>query len=283
MNANQLIIEAKRELVSANSRFGLQGEEEEDAWTLLSHASGEEPGLLDEIPPATVRRFRRLIRRRQAGEPVPYIVGWAEFSGLRLSIRPGTFVPRLTSEFLAAQAVRRLRRRRRPLHVDLAAGIGPVAIAAAMAVPQASVWGFDISSRALSQARKNAAALELDNIRFRLSDLFSGLPASMRGAIDVVTIHPPYVARGEVGGLPVEMKGYEPRHTLTDGSKDGLGLVRRVISEGPRWLRPGGWLLIEIMPSESARVRTLMSRAGLKEVKSTRGGYKETRVIVGRL
>ncbi len=281
MYSRQLIAWAKGELIQANSRFGLQGEEEDDARTLLAHASGE-PEPADEVPPACVRRFHRLVRRRHQGEPLAYIVGWVDFNGFRLGIRPGMFIPRLTSEFLARQAVRRLRGRRRPFYIDLATGIAPVAISVAKSVPRAQVWGVDISRRALDQARINAAALGASNVTFKKSDLFSALPAKLRGKIDVVTIHPPYVARRQVASLPVEVKSFEPRHTLSDSSVDGLGLVRRVASEGPGWLRPGGWLLVEIMPSESGRVRALMRCSGFAHVKSTCGCYRQTRVIVGR-
>jgi release factor glutamine methyltransferase len=144
------------------------------------------------------------------------------------------------------------------------------------------VWGLDISARALRQATQNAANLGLANVTFRKSDMFSALPAELKGGIDVVTIHPPYVAKGDVAGLPDEIKRYEPRHTLTDGSSDGLGLARRVMEEGPLWLRPGGWLLIEIMPSESGRIRKMLRAAGFREIRSTHGEHRQTRVIVGR-
>lgn len=282
MNTGQLLDQAEETLVAANERFGLQGDEEDQAWEMLVHALGREPDYEEQIPAGMKRRFERLINRRITGEPIEFILGWVEFAGLRMDIGPGMFIPRLTSEFLARQAIRRIQSRRRPVHVDVATGIGPVAISSAHAVPHASVWGLDISRKALNQGRANAAKLGLGNVTFLRSDMFTSMPASLRGDVDVITIHPPYVASGEVAGLPEEIKKFEPRHTLTDGSVDGLGLARRVIIEGPVWLRPGGWLLIEIMPSESGRIRTLLRRAGYRDVRSTRGHHRETRVIVGR-
>src|SRR5687767_12623781 len=73
----------------------------------------------DEIPSGRLRRYDRLIERRFTGEPVPYIKGFTEFRGLHIGTKPGVFVPRDSTEFLAEQAVRRLRRRSSPVHVDL--------------------------------------------------------------------------------------------------------------------------------------------------------------------
>jgi release factor glutamine methyltransferase len=213
---------------------------------------------------------------------VEYITGRTEFRGLRLGIGPGMFIPRGTSEFLATQAIRRLARRKEPVHADLATGIGPIPLSTAKAVPHASVWGLDISTRALRQARKNARELGLSNVTFRRSDMFDGLPKRLRGSVDVVTIHPPYVPRGEVADLPDEIREFEPSHTLTDGSKDGLMLARHAIEESPRWLRAGGWLLIEIVPTETRKLMPLLRNAGFDRVRSTRGPLRHTRVITGR-
>ncbi len=282
MNTDQLLALGKKKLRAANNRFGWQGDEEDQAWELLVHALGAEPDDDDEIPAAVQRRFERFINRRATGEPIAYIVGWLEFLDFRLEIKPGMFVPRLTSEFLARQAIRRLQRRRRPVHVDLATGIGPIAIASGRAVPHANVWGLDISRKALNQAAANAAKLNAPNVSFKRSDLFMSMPAEMRGEVDVVTIHPPYVPRGEVPDLPEEIKEFEPLHTLTDGSKDGLLLARRAIEDGRDWIRPGGWLLIEIVPSEFRNIRSLLAGAGYRDIRSTRGEMRHTRVIVGR-
>ncbi|MHB8859081.1 MAG: N5-glutamine methyltransferase family protein [Thermoleophilia bacterium] len=284
MDAEELLAQAKKTLKSSNERFGFKGEEEDQAWELLVHAlGGEEPEYEDEIPAGVKRRFDRFIARRATGEPIAYIVGEVEFRDLQLGIKPGMFIPRYTSEFLAHQAIRRLHGRKGPVHVDLATGIGPVALSSAQAVPAAQVWGLDISQKALNQATANAASLGLRNVRFKRSDLFSALSPGLRGKADVVTIHPPYVPRKEVADLPDEIKKFEPGHTLSDGSHDGLGLVRRVVAEGRDWIRPGGWLLIEIVPSEFRTIRPLLRDAGYRDIRSTHGQLHHTRVITGRV
>lgn len=277
-----LLGDAAARLKGVSERFGLAGEEAGEARELLAEALGREPEDDEKVSASARRRFERLVSRRMTGEPLEFITGRVVFAGRELKIGAGMFIPRITSEFLASQAARRLRGRSCPLCVDVATGIGPVALATALAVPKAGVCGVDISQKAVNQARANARRLGAGNVSFHRGDLFAGLPAKLRGRIDVVTIHPPYVPSAMVAGLPAEIKKFEPRHTLTDGSADGFGLVRRVIDEGRDWIRPRGWLLIEIMPSESRRVSSLLRAGGYTGVRSTCGEYRETRVVVGR-
>jgi release factor glutamine methyltransferase len=283
MNADDLTENARRTLVAVNERFGWQGDEEDQAWDLLVHVWGREPDLDDEVPRDVERKFEKLVQRRVTGEPMAFIVGWVEFLDFRLHLKPGAFVPRLTTEFLVTQAVKRLRPRKKPVHVDVATGIGPVAIGVARALPKAEVYGLDISKKALNQAKANAARLGARNATFLKSDMFSALPKNVRGRVDVVTIHPPYVPKDEVVDLPDEIKKFEPQHTLTDKSSDGLGLVRRVIDEGREVLRPGGWLLIEIVAAEFRGIAKLLRAAGYTDIRSTHGDLKLTRVITGRI
>jgi release factor glutamine methyltransferase len=98
----------------------------------------------------------------------------------------------------------------------------------------------------------------------------------------VITIHPPYVARAEVRTLPIEIRRFEPRHTLTDGSDDGLGLVRRLADDAPAWLRPGGFVLIEIAPYLARATAAVIRRGGFREVRSHRDSLGVTRVVIGR-
>jgi release factor glutamine methyltransferase len=263
--------------------------EHREATVLLSVALGDDDGSEELSDPdrevgARIRdRYRRLIRRRAGGEPMAHILGWTVFRGLRLSVRPGAFVPRQSSELLASRAVNRLRGRRRPVAVDLATGIGPVALSVADAVRAAEVHGTDISEDAVRQARANARSLRLSNAAFHRGDLFAPLPPGLRGRVDVITVHPPYVPRREVGHLPIEVRGFEPEDTLTDFSPDGMGLLERTAAQAPEWLRPGGWLLVEVSPDRARSVRGRLLRSGYLAVRSTRGWPDITRVVVGRV
>ena len=91
------------------------------------------------------------------------------------------------------------------------------------------------------------------------------------------------IKRGEVRELPAEIRRYEPVHTLTDRSVDGLGLVTRAVEESHEWLKRGGWFLVEVSPDRARAVASVMRRGGLRDVVSTKGGdLKVTRVICGR-
>lgn len=284
MRASELLADAAVTLRDSPSIDHWQrGREAIEAEDLLCHALGVDdldPRL--DVPGPTRRRFDRMIARRAAGEPVQLIKGYAVFRGLEISARPGVFVPRDSTEYLAEQAIRRLRGRRRPTAVDVATGGGTVALAIANEVRGARVFGTDISAVAVRVARANASSLRL-RATFRVGDLFRALPSRLERKVDVVTLHPPYVPRGEMGELPDEIRKFEPVHTLTDRSADGLGLIGRTAKEAPTWLRPGGWLLIEVSPDRARAVATLMRRHGFDQVRSTVDrGFKVTRVVVGR-
>jgi release factor glutamine methyltransferase len=260
-----------------------KGRERIESEDLLMHAmGGEDPDPSDEIPGGARRRFEAMVERRATGEPIPFIKGYAEFRGLELIAKPGVFVPRDSSEFLAEQAVRRLRKRKGRVHVDLATGGGTIALAVANEVRGARVYGADVSEEAVALARKNAKRMGL-KATFKAGDMFAALPKKLAGTVDVITLHPPYVPREEVKELPDEVREWEPAHTLTDQSDDGLGLVELAANECSSWLRRGGWLLIEVSPDRAKEVMRVMRGAGLREVRSTKGGeLKVTRVVVGR-
>jgi release factor glutamine methyltransferase len=261
------------------------GREEDEATTLLGFVLDTEPDDIhedDEVDARRANRFDGLVRRRAGGEPMAHILGYTEFRGLRMRVRPGAFVPRQSSEFVVEQAISRLRRRPSPVAVDLATGIGPIAMAIAAVVPRSRVYGADISGDAIRQARVIAHELELRNVSFHRGDLYGALPASIRGSVDLVTAHAPYVPREELEDLPLEIRGFEPADTLTDHSDHGLGLLTRIAEEGHDWLRPGGWLLVEVSPDFARRVRGLLVRTGYQMVRSTKGWPEVTRVIEGR-
>jgi release factor glutamine methyltransferase len=259
-----------------------RGRERIEAEDLLWHVLGEEPDPRDEVSVAQRRTFDRLIRRRFAGEPIPIIKGYTEFRGLDLLVRPGVFVPRDASEFLAEQAMRRLRGRARPVHLDLATGAGTIALAVAHEVRGASVVGIDLSAEAVKLARVNAKRLGL-RARFYTGDLFDGLPRTLRGTVDVITLHPPYVPMHELKDLPEEIRDWEPEHTLTDRSPDGLGLISRSAREAPEWLSTNGWLLLEVSSDRVLHVKRVLSGEGFRDIRSTKGGpLPLTRVIVAR-
>jgi release factor glutamine methyltransferase len=282
--AKKLLREAEKRLKASEAiDHPHAGKEWIEAEELLAFVVGSEPDHDDQISDKAHVRFRRLLARRETGEPLAYVLRRTTFKGLTLEITPGAFIPRETSEFMAEQAIRRLRRRPRPVHLDMATGIGPVALAVAHALPKAKVYGVDVSSKPVALARRNASRLRIRNATFLRGDLFEPLPRSLVGRVDVITIHPPYVPKRELKDLPEEIIRYEPRESLSDGSKTGLRLLKKVAAVGPEWLRPGGWLLVEVSPDHARQVSTVLRHAGFRDVRSTKGPVAFSRVVVGRI
>ena len=239
-----------------------------EAEDLLSFCLDRDVSELDDsfVPPPRAReRFLSLVARRAAGEPFPFLTGRIEFYGLDLKVRPGSFVPRPSSELTVARSVRRLRNRKTPIVIDLATGAGPIALAIADELPDAEVFGADISEEGLAMARLNARRLEIENAKFRRSDMYDDLPRRLRGEVDLITGHIPYVPLDELEDLPAEVREFEPVDTLTDHTEDGLSLMRRAISEAPEWLKPGGWLLLEVSDDLPPKLRPLVRRAGFED------------------
>ncbi|QRX93672.1 putative protein N(5)-glutamine methyltransferase [Streptomyces noursei] len=208
-----------------------------------------------------------LVERRTAGHPLEHVLGWAEFGGLRVAVDPGVFVPRRRTEFLLGQAValgrrppgRTGRTGRHIVAVDLCCGSGAVGAALAAALGGVELHACDIEPAAVRCARRNVAAA--GGLVYE-GDLFAPLPVHLQGRIDVLTANVPYVPTEEVGLLPPEAREHEPLVAL-DGGADGLDVLRRVTAAAPRWLAPGGHLLVETGERQAPRAVETFRRSGL--------------------
>lgn len=180
-----------------------------------------------------------MVDRRVAGLPLEQVIGWAEFSGLRIAVGPGVFVPRRRTEFLVQQAAALARPH--DIIADLCCGAGAIAAALAASVSQLEVHAVDIDPAAVACARRN---LQGFGGSVYLGDLFDPLPRALRGRVAVVVANVPYVPSDEVRLLPAEARVHEP-HVALDGGPDGLDVLRQVAAGAPDWLAPGGHLLIE--------------------------------------
>jgi release factor glutamine methyltransferase len=199
--------------------------------------------------------FRDLVKRRADGEPTAYLVGKREFWGRPFRVTPAVLVPRPETELLVEAALAALPAGGTAL--DLCTGSGAIAISLALEKAGARVVATDLSPEALAVARENAAALGA-TVELLEGDLFAPLPADRR--FDLVVSNPPYVPTGELAGLSREVRR-EPRLAL-DGGADGLLLLRRIVAEAPRWLAPGGTLLLEMHESHAEPLVRLCREAG---------------------
>ncbi|MBU1493825.1 MAG: peptide chain release factor N(5)-glutamine methyltransferase [Actinobacteria bacterium] len=186
-----------------------------------------------------------LVARRLAGEPLQYLEGSAAFGPLEVAVDRRALIPRPETEGLWELAVAALGDAGPGTTiVDLGTGSGVLALALKHAFPAARVIGTDDRDDALALAAENAARLGLD-VEFRCGDLFDALPGTLLGRLDLVVSNPPYVAEHEWDGLPVEVRGYEPRHALVAGPT-GTEVLERIADDGYWWLGVGGYLLCEI-------------------------------------
>lgn len=196
-----------------------------------------------------------LVARRASGEPLEWVLGWAEFADLRIAVRPGVFVPRRRTELLAAQAIARLRPA--AVAVELCCGAAAVAATVLEEVPFVEVHAADIDPVAVACARDN-----LPNGNVHQGDLFDALPADLRGRVDILVANTPYVPTDAVALMPPEARDHEPRHTL-DGGPDGLDLLRRISAAADDWLAPGGHLLIEVSARQLPSALAVFESDGL--------------------
>lgn len=189
--------------------------------------------------------LERRVRRREAGEPLEWVLGWAEFDGLRLAVDPGVFVPRQRTVELAQAAVARLAAAPPPrVLLDVCTGCGAIACVAARDCPDALVVAADIDPVAVACAARNGRPRGIEGVR---SDLLGDLPERLRGAADVIVANLPYVPEREVARLPADAREWEPVRALS-GGPDGLAVLRRLAGQAAGWLRPGGALLCELAP-----------------------------------
>ena len=215
-----------------------------------------------------------MVRRRIAGEPLEYIVGWVDFCGLQLGIMPGVFVPRQRTEFLVEQA--EALAPPSPVIVDLCCGNGALGIAVASAMEQAELHAADLDPVAVDCARENVG----HGGRVHQGDLFDALPDDLRGRVDVLLANVPYVPTGAIETMPPEARDYEPRHTL-DGGADGLDVLRRVAAGAPAWLAPGGHVLMEVSRLQASTALDMLTAAGLDASLATDEERAAT-VVLGR-
>ncbi|MDR1948516.1 MAG: peptide chain release factor N(5)-glutamine methyltransferase [Spirochaetaceae bacterium] len=270
-----------------------------DASLLLGHILGKDrAGLVlarpEPVPPAALDAYCLSLDRRLAGECVARVVGHREFRGLDFTVTPDVLVPRPDTETLVEAALARVDARgsQKPFSLlDLCTGSGAVAVSLKHERPGLDVYASDISGAALLTARANAARLlppaasnpeeSAPGVGFLRGDLFAallGLPEENR-SFDLITANPPYIPAGMIDTLAPEVRG-EPRLAL-DGGEDGLKLIRSIIADAPRFLKPGGGLLLEADPGQMGNIGHLLASRGYTGIELYRDLAGRRRVIGG--
>lgn len=246
-----------------------------DAELLLAEVlgSGRERLILDRdlsLEPADADRFAGLLARRQAREPIAYILGRREFRYLTLAVDPRVLIPRPETELLVEAG---LGLAHGASVLDVGSGSGAVALALKHERPDLDVAGIDISRDAVTVARRNAATLNLD-VNFTVGDLLGP------GRYDAVLANLPYIADG--AELIDDVARYEPAGALRGGA-DGLDLIRRltrIIGTRPPADRPG-LLALEIGADQGPAVTALVAAAGYAAVRVETDLAGLDRIVVG--
>lgn len=231
------------------------------------------------LSPGELAEFRELFKRRRAGEPIAYLLGEREFYGVSLRIDARALIPRPDSERLVEVALERTRER--SMHgaaLDLCTGSGCVAIAFARARPTWSVTASDVSADALAVARDNAHRTgAIRCVQLVQGSLFA--PVAGR-RFDLITANPPYIPSGDIAGLPLDVRGFEP-HLALDGGQDGLDLVRQIAAQAAQYLTPGGLLALEIGAEQGAAAQAILAQHGLQKVVLAQDLGGRDRVVSG--
>jgi release factor glutamine methyltransferase len=216
----------------------------EEADELLAAAAGD------------VDRLDSLVARRLTGEPLAWITGRVSFCGVDIRVDAGVYVPRWQSEALALRAVERLPQG--GIAVDLCTGSGALAKILGTRRPGARVVASDTDERAVACARTNG-------VEVYAGDLFAPLPRTLEGSVDVVVAVVPYVPTPDLPLLQRDTFTFESPLAY-DGGPDGTDILRYVMAESPRFLKPGGALLLELGGEQADALRDDLARLGYVDV-----------------
>lgn len=279
---------ARRELLDEGTRCltaaGVRNARREAEW-LLSETLRVSRAMLyarprKAVPAEEARAFRARLQRRAGGEPLQYVLGHADFFGLRLTVTPSVLIPRPETEDVVAGALRRLHAVPDPTILDVGTGSGCIALALKAERPDAAVHACDVSRDALVVARANAEACGL-NVQFFHADVLANsgvLPADL----DLLISNPPYIPSDEAAALPVSVRAHEPGVALFSGD-DPLRFYRLLTRQAPRLLAPGGQLVLETHADHASDVAALLGRSALEGVTVENDSFGQPRLVCGAM
>lgn len=278
---NNLYLDTRQRLREA----GVEGAQLE-ARELLCHAAGKNReqfyrDMALYAPDPVEEKLAALVERRLAGEPVAYLIGEWEFYGLTLDVTPDVLIPRMDTEVLAERAILLARAAGEGARVlDLCAGSGCVGLAVAANVPTCRVVLADVSEAALKICKGNVRRNELNaRVTCVQADALQKPDAALWD-FDVIACNPPYIPTGDLAGLDVSVRDYEPRSAL-DGGADGLDFYRAIAAQWGSALRLGGSLLFEVGINQAMDVAAMLERSGFEDIQSTQDTQGIPRVVEG--
>lgn len=193
------------------------------------------------LPKKEIEVFKNLLAKRLKGQPSAYLLGKKEFYGLEFLVSPNVFIPRPETELLVEETFKFIKWGKLKRVLDVGTGTGIIALTLFKLCPNLEVVATDISPISLKMAQKNTKRLNIKGkINFIKSDLLKSkklLP--YKKSFDLICANLPYLKTEEIKGLP------DPKIAL-DGGKDGLQIIKKLLSQAPKYLRPGGSIILEI-------------------------------------
>ena len=231
------------------------------------------------LTPEELARFKPLVQRRGAREPVAYILGTKEFYGRPFEVAKGVFIPRPETELLVRLVLDHLPQDADVRVADLCSGSGAVGVSIAAERPRARVDLVEVSDDAAAVATRNAEKHAPGRVRVFRGDLFAALPERIR--YHAIPVNPPYVPAPDRPRLAPDILEHEP-HLALFGGEDGLAVIRRIVAGVAEWLAPGGLFVTEIDPSQGQAVAKLLGDAGLREVRVERDLSGADRHVAGK-
>jgi len=230
------------------------------------------------ITPAQYQQLKTIRTKIQQDIPLDYLLGEAEFMGIKLKVAPGVFIPRPETELLVEQVIKNYSdvSGKNFSILDVGTGTGNIAIALASFLPEAFVWAVEKSPVARAIARKNIQANHLTKrIKLLSLDIEKSAVRLPGKYFDIIVSNPPYVPTGYV-----KNNRFEPALAL-DGGKDGQKFYYSLARLSRRCLKPGGKIFLEIGHNQAGPVKNIFQRAGFSEVKVMRDYNGRDRILTG--
>ncbi len=225
--------------------------------------------------------FKDLFKRRLKHEPLQYIIGEAEFMGLKFYVDKRVLIPRQETEVLIEETIKLSRAFEGNINIlEIGVGSGNIAVSLAKFIDRAYVTGIDVSEDALNVAKLNVERYSLnDKVKLLHQNIFYEMKLDIK--FNVIVSNPPYISSGEMKEVQQEVSDYEPSIATTD-NKDGLTYYRRIADVGKLLLKSGGWLLVEIAYNQKVEVAGLFSSFGYSNVETIKDYGGNYRVVKGR-
>ena len=234
------------------------------------------------VPQEVERRARELMRRHLAGEPLAYLIGEWSFCGMDLDINESVLIPRADTEVLAEQATDFVKTLAEPRILDLCAGSGCVGLAVAKFCPGSHVVLGELMENALRVCRQNIrrSGLTAQVLPWQV-DALAGPPPRF-GEFDCIVSNPPYIPDGDIAGLDVSVREYEPLTALR-GGEDGLDFYRAISEKWRTVLHPGSRLYFEVGIGQADTVLRIMRGQGFGDIEIVPDTAGIPRVVYGTL